>query len=338
MREAKTTDFENDKRRLVDYLNKTEAGNLELEKTVRTLQRRINLLEVSANDKDGFSSTSMDQEPTQQSAPSSQSQPKHSHHRSTRPLFTKANEDLIYGIHNQVSKFVLQKVALQIDQLVEQPVYQGINVKEDQATESRNYARIIPEQSFPDKPIYPNLLNTQAGIHNYTSSEPTNRATVFIPPTDQNHPGMQALEINQSYQFTASENSRQHPMLQSTRPPTSNISYETSSDSQAGTRAGNMWYPKPVENISQANYEQIPNCRANNGMNPSPRPASNEQNKSSKGGKERRRSYPARQATSYVIFQASGQPLYYNQPVTPSETSTSAQSFLWQAKPHRHKR
>ena len=67
LREAKTTDFENDKRRLEDYLNKTEARNLELEKTVRTLQKRINLLEVSANDKDGYSSTNMDQEPTQQS-------------------------------------------------------------------------------------------------------------------------------------------------------------------------------------------------------------------------------------------------------------------------------
>ena len=146
------------------------------------------------------------------------------------------------------------------------------------------------------------------------------------------------MGINQSYQFTAPENSIQHPMLQSARLPTSNPSYETSSDSQVGTRAGNMWYPKPVEHISQANYEQNPNFRANNGMNPSPRPSSNEQNKPSRGVKERRRSYPASQATSYVISQARGQPLYYNQPVTPSETSTSAQSFLWQAKPHRHKR
>ena len=165
-------------------------------------------------------------------------------------------------------------MALQIDQLVQQPVYQGTNVKENHAAESQNYARIIPEQSFPDKSIYPNILNTQAGVHNYPSSEPTNQAAVFIPPTDQNHPGMQAMEIIQYYQFTASESSRQHPMLQSARPPTSNLSYEASSDSLAGTRAGNKWYPKQVEHMSQANYEQIPNCRANDGMNHSPRAVS----------------------------------------------------------------
>ena len=43
VREVKTDELENDRRRLEDYLCKTEARNVELEATVRRLQRRISI-------------------------------------------------------------------------------------------------------------------------------------------------------------------------------------------------------------------------------------------------------------------------------------------------------
>ena len=50
VREAKASDLENDTRRLEDYINRTEARNLEPEKTVQTLHRRINLMAVSGTE------------------------------------------------------------------------------------------------------------------------------------------------------------------------------------------------------------------------------------------------------------------------------------------------
>ena len=45
LREAKSNDVSKEFTRLEDYIRKTEARNIELEKTVRTMQRKINLLE-----------------------------------------------------------------------------------------------------------------------------------------------------------------------------------------------------------------------------------------------------------------------------------------------------
>ena len=50
VREVKTDELENDRRRLEDYLCKIEARNVELEATVRTLQRRISILECTKSD------------------------------------------------------------------------------------------------------------------------------------------------------------------------------------------------------------------------------------------------------------------------------------------------
>lgn len=50
VREVKADELENDARRLEDYLCKTEARNVEFEASVRTLQRRISILECMKSD------------------------------------------------------------------------------------------------------------------------------------------------------------------------------------------------------------------------------------------------------------------------------------------------
>ena len=93
LREAKINENSSEIRRLQDYIQKVEARNHELETTIKTLYREINLLETE-------------------------------HHNSpasthiNRPTTLSSNTDqLIIGVHDQVTRFLMGKVARQISQM-----------------------------------------------------------------------------------------------------------------------------------------------------------------------------------------------------------------------------
>ncbi|MCG7876963.1 MAG: hypothetical protein N0C90_11605 [Candidatus Thiodiazotropha endolucinida] len=117
MQEAKSSTRGDASRRLEEYLQKTEARNVELEATIRTLQRKICLLEkespteVLNSGPPGVNVAS----DSQRNGPGG-----HFDHSQTNmsgrfedPM-TKMNCELMKGIHRQVTSFVLTKVAQQL--------------------------------------------------------------------------------------------------------------------------------------------------------------------------------------------------------------------------------
>ena len=91
LREAKIEDKTSESRELQDYIQRLEARNCELETTVKTLRRIINLLETEGS---------------------------HSEESTKLTTIQKSETDqLILGVREQVTKFVLNKVARQLDNL-----------------------------------------------------------------------------------------------------------------------------------------------------------------------------------------------------------------------------
>ena len=121
LREAKVANSNVDSRRMEEYVSKTEARNVELEATVRTLQRKICLLEnevsnLAANRPapgNKFKSSSNYADPPLLINGSSN---QHSADRSNN-AYTKETNDLVLGIQQQVTRFVLNKVSQQINRL-----------------------------------------------------------------------------------------------------------------------------------------------------------------------------------------------------------------------------
>ena len=126
VREARLASSDTDYRRMEDYLQKTEARNLELESTVRTLQRRISLLEQNPNPsqlgqgaphKDIYSSpkTARMYQSNANEWPNTEQNRSNDMTRSgTHTAPRDPHASLIKGIHQQVTGFLLQKVAKQI--------------------------------------------------------------------------------------------------------------------------------------------------------------------------------------------------------------------------------
>ena len=121
VREAKVTNGNVDSRRMEEYVSKTEARNVELEAIVRTLQRKICLLEnevsnLAANRPapgDKFNSSTKYVDPPILINGSSY---QHSADLSIN-AYTKETNDLVFGIQQQVTRFVLNKVSQQINRL-----------------------------------------------------------------------------------------------------------------------------------------------------------------------------------------------------------------------------
>ncbi|MES9884384.1 MAG: hypothetical protein ABW185_26350 [Sedimenticola sp.] len=99
IREARNADTLNESKRLEEYLIRTEARNTELEKSVRTLQRKISLLESSER-------PSANQAPSQTNSKDQQ--------YVTNDL---VEDELINGVRKQVTQFVLRKVSEQLSHL-----------------------------------------------------------------------------------------------------------------------------------------------------------------------------------------------------------------------------
>ena len=121
LREAKVTNSNVDSRRMEEYVYKTEARNVELEATVRTLQRQICLLENEVSNLvanhpasgDKFNSSTNHADPPLLINGSSN---QHSADRSNN-AYTKETNDIVFGIQQQVTRIVLNKVSQQINRV-----------------------------------------------------------------------------------------------------------------------------------------------------------------------------------------------------------------------------
>ena len=122
LQEARTGSKNVDSRKLEDYLQKTEARNVELEATIRTLQRKICLLEkdnpilANVTGPPGIDNLG----PSQMIGSAGHSEVSYSNGGASKPAedpVCKSNNELIRGIHKQVTSFVLKKVAQQISYL-----------------------------------------------------------------------------------------------------------------------------------------------------------------------------------------------------------------------------
>lgn len=121
LREGKISDMENCVKRLEEYLGRTEARNVELEKTVRTLQRKIDLLECTST-KPSCSEAlgagvDLDKKEMYCDMGSRQQSRKCEDDMKTVDPFAKANEKLILGIHHKITRYVLNKVEQQLGAL-----------------------------------------------------------------------------------------------------------------------------------------------------------------------------------------------------------------------------
>ena len=108
LKESKHTDQDKDKQRLLEYIPKLEARNNELSQTVNTLQRRIDILEktlvkseIKAGNKEPQRSTARREEVG----------------------------DLIIGVRERVTRFVLGRVNEQLDALENQAENSGLHVE-----------------------------------------------------------------------------------------------------------------------------------------------------------------------------------------------------------------
>ena len=129
LRETILNDKEVYRKKLEDYLQRTDARNVEQEATIRTLYRKISLLEGNGNQaplSNGSSGYGMGPSPIsvdfQHIEPNvrnrmQQNETIHNYNMPASKPNTQ-NFDLINGIQQQVTSFVLEKVKQQFDQLI----------------------------------------------------------------------------------------------------------------------------------------------------------------------------------------------------------------------------
>ena len=168
-----------DSRRIEEDVSKTEARNVELEATVRTLQRKICLLEnevsnLAANRPapgDEFNSSSNYADPPLLINGSSN---QHSADRSNN-AYTKETNDLVLGMQQQVTRFVLNKVSQQINNLELM----------DQEQHTTQISETIWPTSFraAEKPSPPNLHvpSNQQRSHTVTHASIGEPRSVYAP-------------------------------------------------------------------------------------------------------------------------------------------------------------
>ena len=108
--ESISAELENDKRKLEEYLCKAEARNVELEATIRMLHRRISLLDVSNfSTRPGINTSDNPQGQTViglQEPPKEDGGQQISESYLSNSGLSGVNEKLVYGIQQQVNRFI----------------------------------------------------------------------------------------------------------------------------------------------------------------------------------------------------------------------------------------
>ena len=115
LREAKSNDVSKEFTRLEEYIRKTEARNIELEKTVLTMQRKINLLEYENSHGESVVREPTEVNPT--GTPSdSHTYTNHQSYARTLPPNNQtspnslSSDQLIIGVREQVTQFIMTRV------------------------------------------------------------------------------------------------------------------------------------------------------------------------------------------------------------------------------------
>ena len=111
----KNNEQDGDIKKLKDYLQRTEARNIELEATIRTLHRKISLLEGSGH-RDVHEAAGP---PGHVPNANYNAKPEYvySEREFSETHRRRPANDLIEGIHQRVTNFVLNKVSQQINYL-----------------------------------------------------------------------------------------------------------------------------------------------------------------------------------------------------------------------------
>ncbi|MCG7868272.1 MAG: hypothetical protein JAY74_18145, partial [Candidatus Thiodiazotropha taylori] len=352
IREAKTAELEGDKSRLEDYICKTEARNVELEATIRTLQRRISVLENrKADDIPNSSSqihknfqnpifpglsTHNDQHPNQNYYyPPQEAQ-------STSSAM-RANEELLYGIQQQVNRFILQKVAHQFQQLelldkqnqqsaphiVQQTQTQCIN---DYPSQNRmDRGQFVPNQGGPQGPA-------QQAIPVYGTDHPQHQRQDWpYMPMRGSHSHLQP-NIDIHYQRNRSVANEQiivpdrYYEQPSTAEPSSQVAQHLATECKPDSK---QQYPVKHANPNHPTVI-LP------GRDKYPRkkvPESNNRRRSEIPGVKRESPHTQQDINRLQsAVTASGHPLFYTPTLSSGNPEDSNQTFLWNAGPHRRRR
>ncbi|MES9884858.1 MAG: hypothetical protein ABW185_28765 [Sedimenticola sp.] len=109
LKEVQFADKEKENRRLEDYLRKTEARNNELEQTIRTLQRRINVAEQFNIETPNVNGETANVNISNLKASNA------NNIFNQQPL--SGTDNLIHSVHERVTRFIMDKVDKQIQQL-----------------------------------------------------------------------------------------------------------------------------------------------------------------------------------------------------------------------------
>ena len=162
LKEAKSVDQEKERHRLLEYINNLEARNDELMKTINTLQRKVDILEN----------------------PLSKSEVKV---QCKEPQRSRAHreevDDLIIGVHERVTRFVLGQVSEQLDALVNHTGKCMAN-PESNPTKCDTYSYGNRHSFGPDKQ-FDNTNNAQGNFHN-TQTKIHNQDSIRITETQNN--------------------------------------------------------------------------------------------------------------------------------------------------------
>ena len=332
--EAKMADMTTTAKKLENYLERTEARNVELERTVRTLQRKICVLEDSGgtptmqgpkipldgsvNGIGGGLSQGLSSYPGWQSP---------LHHYGPPPY-----SDLISGIHQQVSRFVLNKVARQLNEL---EMADNLHMHHHQ-TYGQNYGHPMP--TYPSgissgQPNYGSGLSNSTFSHNgipfpppyvhnvhneQTQGYPTPHTHLSEPSDDRKQAGPFGnqptyLEQLEKYLQTDGQTQRasQVPIKQ-----------------QGSTGKAPQDPIKKEHRRPMADNYRNENCTPMNGRHKSKHPEQKPQGTISRSPKDK-------------PFTVEGQPVFFSQehgaPAVTQNKMKTNQHFLWRGGPRRGK-
>ena len=210
-REVKVDELENDRMRLEEYLCKPEARNVELEATVRALQRRISILEGPGTLRiPGPHETLQDQNCQHQTVPTV----------TMKPDAAKENDEFLHGLHGlqqQVTKFILNKVTQQFHQLEKQDRQSNYFVPQEAL---HSPLQFISERS-----------QTQQDSHMTRNAQST---CIYGDWKSRKETPQKLTQLS----------SRSHPRhLVGKRTAQKDITIDTTSDSQVNSNFPNRWSP-----------------------------------------------------------------------------------------------
>lgn len=195
VKDTEYADREKENRRLEDYLRKTEARNNELEHTVRTLNRRIDLLESASSNSSGEPKVNL---------PNARVQ-------NTQQQSTQlGTEDLIHSVHGMVTKFVINKVAQQLRHMETLDIFSN-------SQQTPVNPNVTPNPSYANQGI--SAPSPKSSNVNHTTQPIVPDAACTSQPTVQPDSYCSYVPQNSGSKATVADDARPNLQHQEVRPP-----------------------------------------------------------------------------------------------------------------------